>query len=121
MLKPSGEPSEAKALKYLLEKWMHKSESFVDLDKLSRIESMLEQIHVLMPQSIFYSLINTKISAAKMDGDAYSKIRAIALNETVKVCGYTQKQTYKYLYVSHDSKNMKTIPIEGHENKWKLS
>ena len=122
LMKHEDQPSEAKALKYLLDKWIYEEESAaINSDEKTKIQELLEQINILMPQLVFYGLINAKLSASEMNSDTYQQLREIALKETAKVCGHIQKQEYKHLYVANDSKNMKTIPIEEHENKWKLS
>jgi hypothetical protein len=55
----------------------------------------------------------------KFSQSSIDEFKATILEDTNSICGQIQQQEYQSLYVSHDVKNMKTIPIDEDKNEWK--
>lgn len=92
--------------------------------KISKIETMLEQIHVAIPHIVYqtrYALryCNAAMNSNQISSEIMNEFKINTVNDTVKICGDYQQYQYQNLFVSCDNKNMKTIPIEEDKNQWK--
>ena len=94
--------------------------------KLSRIEHMLEQMHVTMPHILYHaryssSYCNYALRLNKISEPERCEFGSRVVENVYQICGDFQGYQYQTIYVSSDNKNMQTMPIEKDKNKWKLN
>ena len=128
LLKNKNEPSVSKALKFLLDNYIKNNNDLAmkKNKKLDNMERMLEQIHVMIPHILYHARYNSSYCHAALKQSKISEVSMLEFSGRViknvyQICGDFQSYNYQNLYLSSDNKNMKTIPIEEGENKWKLA
>ena len=128
LIKHKNEPSLSKALKLILENHMknNNDQTLENNQKLSRIEHMLEQMHVTMPHILYHaryssSYCNYALRLNKISEPERCDFSSRVIDNVYKICGDFQTYQYQTIYVSSDNKNMQTMPIEKDKNKWKLN
>lgn len=93
--------------------------------RINKIQHMVEQINVTIPQLYYNARLSSSYaysalkSSTKVTDDDLKNFVKSTLDDTAKVCGQIQKNEYESLYYSADKNNMKTIPIEEDDNQWK--
>lgn len=117
--KSDGSLSLGRALKKILAEKLEKVASGSPEFDAGRTQQLLEQINVMVPQLIFKTTFTNQALAASMEQSALKSVRQEALEQTVKTCGQLQSEKYAHIFVGHDGKNMKTLPIEEEDNQWK--
>jgi hypothetical protein len=120
LMKNNNEPSESKALKFLLDEFIKSAKDNLDQsDSMSRIERMIEEINITIPHLVYSTLISAQSSIYNLSDDVISQIKDASVKQSSKICGQIQEEKYEHVYISNDNKQMKTIPIEQDKNKWK--
>ena len=87
---------------------------------LGNLEMMIEQIHAMIPQLAYRSILSILIDAKDLPDNAVKELQTMAVKQSTNLCGDFQKATYKNLYVKFDHKNMCALPIEEKANRWAL-
>ena len=121
LLTADGKPHYTKTLRYILANIdpdaVQSPSSFSD--ELRAIRKMVEQINVAVPHLLYNTTFSYKINEGTLSDPKFIEFKAYTLKNVAGVCGQIQQQTYQHIYAGHDSKNMKTIPIEEDKNVWK--
>ena len=128
LVKNKDEPSLSKALKFILENHMQNNNDQMaeNNQKLSRIEHMLEQVHVTIPHILYHSRYSSSYCNYSLRLNKVSEPERCVFGERIvenvyQICGDFQTYQYQTIYLSLDNKNMNIMPIEKDKNKWKLN
>jgi hypothetical protein len=87
--------------------------------ELRQLRHLVEQMHVVLPQVVYASNFASSAEASRLNEDAFLKTKSKAIEMTREKCGQMQTQAYESIYVSYDTKQMKTIPLEKEKSQWK--
>ena len=120
MYKKDGSLSMGLAIKRLIDdEKNHVNKSDKDDSDMKSIRKLIEQINISIPHLMFNTNFTYKALSSWLNDDEFNELKNSTVSETVKTCGQIQENTYNEIYISSNKKNMKTIPIDSDNNKWK--
>lgn len=115
-IEKDNKPSLSKAVKHLIRK------KIADRDvNLKGMETMLEQIHAMVPQLAYRSILSVLVGANNINDKDISNLQNTAIKQSINLCGDFQNATYKNVFVKLDRKNMYSLPIDESANKWLIN
>ena len=115
-IEKDNKPSLSKAVKHLIRK------KIADRDvNLKGMETMLEQIHAMVPQLAYRSILSVLVGANNIDDKDINNLQNTVVKQSINLCGDFQNATYKNVFVKLDRKNMYSLPIDESANKWLIN
>ena len=123
--KSSGEPSTARALKFLLTSTMKnglkndKKSEKLESESIKHIEKLVEQINASIPHLALNTFVSAQHAFNSLSDNISDDIQIEASKYLRETVGQFQDNNYNNTFISYNHRNMKTLPVKKERSKWK--